>query len=56
MSSGGDVLTVTHEDEESIRRLEAEKALAEMKSLAEEIGKAWKSPKSAVGLIDEQRR
>ena len=46
----------TREDEESIRRLEAEEALAEMKSLADDIGKAWKSPKSAVDLIDEQRR
>ncbi len=46
----------THEDEESIRQLEAEQALAEMKSLADEIGKAWKSPRSAVELVDEQRR
>lgn len=46
----------TREDEEAIRQLEAEQAMAEMKSLADEIGKAWKSPKSAVELIDEQRR
>ncbi len=46
----------TDEDEEAIRRLEAEQAMAEMMSLAEDIGKAWKSPKSAAELIDEQRR
>ncbi len=46
----------TGEDEESIRQLEAEQALAEMKSLADEIGKAWKSHRGAVDLVDEQRR
>ncbi len=44
------------EDAESVRQLEADQALAEMKSLADEIGQAWKSPKSGVELIDEQRR
>ena len=44
------------EDAESIRRREAERTLAEMRSLAEEIGSAWKSPKSALKILDEDRR
>ncbi len=44
------------EDAESIRRREAEQTLADMKSLAEEIGSAWKSLKSALELLDEDRR
>ncbi len=44
------------EDEEAMRQHEADQALAEMKGLAEEIGEAWKSPRSGVELVDEQRR
>ena len=46
----------TDEDEASIRRHEVERTMAEMKSLADEIGRAWKSPKSGIELIEEQRR
>ena len=46
----------TEADEESIRRVEAEQAVADMKNLAEEIGSAWKSSKSGVELVEEQRR
>ncbi len=44
------------DDAESLRRRQGRQALAEMKSLAEEIGKSWKSPKSALELLDEDRR
>ena len=43
------------DDAESIRRREAAQVLVEMKSLAEEIGKSWVSPKSAQELLDEDR-
>ncbi len=46
----------TEDDADSIRRRDAEQALAEMKRLAEEIGESWKSPKSALELLAEDRR
>ena len=42
-------------DAESIRRRKAEEAMAEMQNLAFEIGKSWKSPKSAIELLDQDR-
>ncbi len=46
----------SEDDAESIRRRQAEQTLLEMKSLAEEIGRSWKSPKSALEHLDEDRR
>ncbi len=42
--------------EYGIHRREAVEALADMKSLAREIGKSWTSPKSALELLDQNRR
>jgi prevent-host-death family protein len=39
-----------------LRQAEIEKALAEMKTLAGEVGAAWTSDKSGVELVAEQRR
>ncbi len=47
---------ISEDDAKSIRRREAARALVEMKSLAEEIGKSWISPRSALELLDEDRR
>ncbi len=44
------------EDAQRIRLVCREKALAQALRLAREVGKAWTSPKSAVELIEEQRR
>ncbi len=44
------------DDAEAIRQREARHAMAEMKSLAEEIGKSWKWPRSALEILDEDRR
>lgn len=46
----------TEEDELRLRQDEIMKELAELEALAEEVAKAWISPKSGVELIDEQRR
>jgi len=46
----------TAEDEQRLRQIEIETALAEMKSLAHQVAAAWTSTKSGVALIDEQRR
>ncbi len=45
----------TEHEATEIRRQEAEKAFAEMKSLAAEIAEAWSSPKSGVELLEEER-
>ncbi len=45
----------SEDDAEQVRRREAKQALAEMKSLADEIGTSWKSPQSALELLDEDR-
>jgi prevent-host-death family protein len=38
------------------RQEEVERVMAEIDELARRIGRAWRSPKSAVELIEEQRR
>lgn len=48
--------SITPEDEERWRRDRRRQALAELDALAEEITAAWTSPKSAVELVEEQRR
>ncbi len=45
----------TDEEASAIRRKEAEKAFADMKSLAAEIGEAWSSPRSGAELLEEER-
>ena len=47
---------LTDEDVQHLRQSEIEQALAEMKTLAQQVAAAWKSPKSGVELVDEQRR
>ncbi len=46
----------TDQDAQSDRRQARELALAGMKRLAHEVGNRWVSSRSAVELIDEQRR
>jgi prevent-host-death family protein len=46
----------TDEDSQRLRQAEIESAMAEMKTLSQEVAAAWTSPQSAVELIDEQRR
>jgi prevent-host-death family protein len=43
-------------DERKLRQAQMEEALEELDSLAEQIARSWRSPKSAVELIEEQRR
>ena len=47
---------LTEEEAQRLRQADVDKALAEMKSLAEEVAASWTSPKSGVDLVSEQRR
>lgn len=47
---------LTEEERDRLREQQADSALAEMRSLAEEVAAAWKSDKSGVELVAEQRR
>ena len=47
---------LTEDEAERLQQDDIAKAMAEMKTLAEEIGAAWSSDKSAVELVSEQRR
>ena len=47
---------LTEEEEQRLRRVEADAALAEMKALALEVAAAWTSDQSGVELVEEQRR
>jgi prevent-host-death family protein len=44
------------EDAETLRQAEAEEEILELQRLGQQIAAAWVSPKSAVDLVDEQRR
>jgi len=44
------------DEAERLRRSEIDEALVELKALAEKVASAWKSDKSGVELIAEQRR
>jgi len=46
----------TEEDTQKLRQIEINEALAEMKTLAQQVADAWTSPKSGVELVKEQRR
>jgi prevent-host-death family protein len=47
---------LTDEDEQRLRQIEIDEALAEMRVIAQEVAAAWTSDKSAVELVSEQRR
>ena len=47
---------LAEEDVQRLRQAEIEEALAEMKTLAQQVAAAWVSPKSGVELVAEQRR
>lgn len=47
---------LTDEERHRMRQVEMDDALAEMKALAHQVAAAWKSPKSGVELVSEQRR
>jgi len=47
---------LTDEERYKLHQVEVDNALAEMKALAQQVAAAWKSPKSGVELIQEQRR
>jgi prevent-host-death family protein len=46
----------TDEDAQQLRQADINEVLAEMKTLAQQVAKAWTSPKSGVELVEEQRR
>lgn len=43
-------------DAKTLRDSDAEEALARLEVLAQEVAEAWVSPKSAIALVEEQRR
>jgi prevent-host-death family protein len=47
---------LTDEDLQDLRQSETDEALAEMKTLAQQVAVAWISPKNGVELVAEQRR
>ncbi len=50
------VRPLTEDDLRRLERSETDEALAKMKTLAGEIAAAWRSEKSGVELVSEQRR
>ena len=46
----------TDDDARRLSQPEIDKTMGEMKALAQQVGEAWKSPKSGVELIEEGRR
>jgi prevent-host-death family protein len=46
----------TDDDARRLYQAEIGKTMEEMKALANQVGEAWKSPKSGVELIEEGRR
>jgi prevent-host-death family protein len=47
---------LSDKNEQELKRAERQEALSKLDELAEEIASAWRSPKSAVKLLEEQRR
>jgi hypothetical protein len=47
---------MSEKNERELKMAELEEALSKLDELAEQIARAWRSPKSAVELIEEQRR
>lgn len=46
----------TEKEAQRLRDLETDETLAAMKTLAQEVGAAWRSEKSGIELVSEQRR
>ena len=47
---------LTDEEEQRLRWVETDAAVAEMKALAQEVASAWTADQSGVELVEEQRR
>lgn len=47
---------LSDKNEQELKRVERQEALSRLDELAEQIASAWRSPKSAVKLLEEQRR
>jgi prevent-host-death family protein len=47
---------LTPEDHQKARQQELEKGFAELDQLAQQVAENWTSDKTAVGLVEEQRR
>ena len=47
---------LSEKSEREMKRADREEALSKLDELAEQIASAWRSPKSAVKLVEEQRR
>ncbi len=47
---------LTEEDTQQLHQRELDNIFVEMKALAQEVANAWTSPKSALELVEEQRR
>ena len=47
---------LSDKSDRELRQAERVEALAKLDALAEQIAKAWRSPKSAAELVGEQRR
>jgi prevent-host-death family protein len=46
----------TDDDARRLRQPEIDRTMDEMKALAQQVGEAWKSPRSGVELVEEGRR
>ena len=47
---------ISQNNERELRQAERKEALAKLDELAEQITRSWSSPKTAVKLVEEQRR
>lgn len=47
---------ISQNNEKELRQAERKEALAKLDDLAEQITRSWRSPKTAVKLVEEQRR
>lgn len=47
---------IAQNNERELRQAERKEALAKLDDLAEQITRSWRSPKTAVKLVEEQRR
>jgi hypothetical protein len=48
--------SLSEKNERELLQVERRESLAKLDALAEQIARAWRSPKSAVELLDQQRR
>jgi len=48
--------SLSEQNERALRQVERRESLAKLDALAEQIARAWRSPKSAVELLGQQRR